>query len=54
MEGNQGLLEQPEPLELQRMILRGLDLMVRDKTENGNTEVKVLTCEHRIFFNTLW
>ena len=28
--------------------------MVRDQTAEGTTEVKVLTCEHRIFFNSLW
>jgi hypothetical protein len=54
VEGNQGLLEQPEPKELIRMIVRGLDILTRGKSENGNTEIKVLTCEHRIFFNTLW
>lgn len=54
VEGNQGLLEQPEPKELQRMILQGLELMVRDQTKEGTMEVKVLTCEHRIFFNSLW
>lgn len=36
------------------MILEGLDIIVRDKTEDGTVEVNVLTCEHRIFFNTLW
>jgi hypothetical protein len=28
--------------------------MVRDQTKEGTMEVKVLTCEHRIFFNSLW
>jgi hypothetical protein len=34
--------------------MEGLDLIIKDKTADGTTEVKVLTCEHRIFFNTLW
>lgn len=46
-EGDQGLLEDPEPRQLAQLILDNLELYEQDG-------VQFLTCEQKIFFNSLW
>ena len=47
IEGDQHILRNAEPEELIKKILAHLNIIERDK-------IKVLTCEHKIFFNELW
>lgn len=46
-EGDRGLLEDSEPVDLQNMIIDNLELIERDG-------FNFLTCSHKIFFNQLW
>lgn len=46
-EGDRGLLEDSEPIDLQNLIIDNLELIERD-------EVMFLTCAQKIFFNQLW
>ena len=46
-EGDRGLLEDSEPIDLQNLIIDNLELIERDN-------IKFLTCTHRVFFNQLW
>ena len=46
-EGDRGMLEDSEPIDLQNLIIDNLELIER----NG---VKFLTCSHKVFFNQLW
>lgn len=46
-EGDQGLLEDPEPIELAKLIIESLELVRKDG-------VTYLTCEQKVFFNSLW
>lgn len=46
-EGDRGLLEDADPLDLNGMIIDNLELIERDG-------VKFLTCTNKVFFNQLW
>ena len=46
-EGDRGLLEDSDPIDLKNMIIDNLELIERDG-------VKFLTCTHKVFFNQLW
>ncbi|CDW76064.1 UNKNOWN [Stylonychia lemnae] len=47
-DGQNYILEQNEPTQLIQLILHNLNLIVKDY------DVRVLACEHKIFFNTLF
>jgi hypothetical protein len=47
IEGDQGMLEDPEPLELFARIINSLEFVQKDG-------VTYLTCEQVVFFNSLW
>ena len=46
-EGDRGMLEDSEPIDLQNMIVDNLELIERDG-------IKFLTCTKKVFFNHLW
>ena len=46
-EGDRGLLEDSDPIDLKNMIIDNLELIERDG-------IKFLTCTHKVFFNQLW
>ena len=46
-EGDRGLLEDSDPIDLKNLIVDNLELIERD-------QIKFLTCTHNVFFNQLW